>query len=90
MLSIKGQAVGIVSVKKSLIENLHVLPEEQHKGYGTILLDHAVGKCVAKPVIWVLSNSSARAFYEKHGFHASGNIKRLSDYLAEIEMCLEK
>ena len=43
-----GNPVGIVSVNKSLIENLYVLPTEQRQGYGTVLLKHAVVKCEGK------------------------------------------
>lgn len=89
ILTIKGDPVGITSVNKALIENLYILPAEQHKGYGTTLLKYAVGKCEGKPGLWVLSNNSARGFYEKHGFTATGNTHRLSDHLSEIEMCIE-
>jgi GNAT superfamily N-acetyltransferase len=89
LLVMKGEPVGIVSVNGALIENLYVLPAEQHKGYGTALLKFAIGKCKDPPVLWVLSNNSARDFYEMHGFTATGTTKRLSDHLFEIELRME-
>ena len=35
---VKEVPVGIVSIKDSLIENLYVRPDEQHKGYGSELV----------------------------------------------------
>ncbi|MFA6736234.1 MAG: GNAT family N-acetyltransferase [Saccharofermentanales bacterium] len=88
MLISKGKPVGIISVNKSLIENLYILPSEQHNGYGTTLLKHAISKCEGKPTLWVLNNNSAIGFYEKHGFTATGNVHRLSYDLTEIEFYL--
>ncbi|MCE5189475.1 MAG: GNAT family N-acetyltransferase [Eubacteriales bacterium] len=89
MLSVKGKPVGIVSVHKSLIENLYVLPEEQNRGYGTRLLRHAIEKCDQAPTLWILEkNEGARRLYERTGFRMTGRMHTLSDTIAECEMRL--
>lgn len=81
--------VGIVSVCGSLIENLYVLPAEQRKGYGTVLLQYALRQCSGIPSLWILSNNGrAGAFYKKHGFAASGKRKPLRNELFEAELVL--
>ena len=42
---VKEIPVGIVSIKDNLIEDLYILPTEQHKGYGTDLLLFAIEEC---------------------------------------------
>lgn len=82
-----GRFVGIVSVKDSLIENLYVLPDEQHKRYGTELLRFAVEQCKGIPTLWVLDhNEKARNLYEKQGFAFSGMKKEIGNGIFEIEM----
>ena len=49
--------VGIVSVCGSLIENLYVLPTEQRKGYGAMLLQYVLKQCHGIPSLWILSNN---------------------------------
>ena len=78
---------GIVSVWDNLIENLYVLPDRQHMGYGTMLLTFAMRRCQGTPVLWILNNNKpAYALYSKYGFVKTGKQKRLSDTLSEIEM----
>ena len=85
---IEGRAVGIVSVKDGLIENLYVLPSEQNKGHGSLLLDYAVKVCGGRR-LWVLNiNGGARRLYLRRGFREAGTIKPLSDTLWEVEMVL--
>ena len=68
--------IGIVSVTDNLIEDLYVLPEKQHNGYGTELLLFAAGKCKGTPTLWILENNDkARAFYLKNGFAETGRVK---------------
>ena len=84
---IDQEPVGIVSVQDNLIENLYVLPNEQRKGYGSMLLQHALDCCSGVLSLWILSNNNrAYAFYKKHGFRESGNKKQLRDDLFEVEM----
>ena len=82
--------VAVVSVTGSLIEDLYVLPEYQHRGYGTRLLDWAVSCCTGIPTLWILDNNDrARNLYEKYGFHETGNVHQLTEDLSEIEFSLK-
>ena len=79
--------VGIVSVCGSLIENLYVLPTEQRKGYGEMLLQYGLKQCNGIPSLWILSNNDrANAFYKKYGFVESGRKKQLGNDLFEVEL----
>ena len=79
--------VGIVSVCGSLIENLYVLPAEQRKGYGAMLLHYVLKQCHDIPSLWILSNNDrANAFYKKYGFVESGRKKQLRNDLFEVEL----
>ena len=81
--------VGIVSVYGNLIENLYILPTEQRKGYGTMLLHYVLKQCHDIPSLCVLSNNDrAIAFYKKYGFVESGNKKQLRNDLFELELIL--
>ena len=83
--------VGIVSVKEDLIENLYVLPIEQHRGYGTELLQYAIATCLGIPRLWVLDcNTKAHSLYMKSGFIQTGNQHILSDNISEVEMELKR
>ncbi len=85
-----GDPKGIVSVLDGVIANLYVLPAEQNKGYGTRLLEFAVGECTATPSLWVLNtNAGAKRFYERNGFKPTGNVKQIADGLYELELSLE-
>ncbi len=81
--------VGIVSVDDNRIANLYVLPEEQKKGYGSILLEHAIRQCKGTPCLWVLSNNEvATRMYYKRGFRESGIRKYMSSAIFQFEMRL--
>ena len=81
--------VGIVSVYGSLIENLYVLPSEQRKGYGSLLLDYAIRHCAGTPSLWILNNNEgAYRLYTQNGFKETGNRKQLNDTLYEMELSL--
>ena len=82
--------VGIVSVSDNMIENLYVLPERWHCGYGSHLLAFAIGKCDANPVLTVLNNNTAIEMYRKFGFKETGKTIPLNPELWEIEMILER
>ena len=82
--------VGVVSVTDSLIEDLYVLPEKQKMGYGTRLLQFAVGQCSGTPSLWILENNeNAERLYRRFGFTKSGRSNAITDQLAEIEFVLE-
>ena len=86
---IDNYPVGIVSVYGNLIENLYVLPSEQRKGYGSLLLDYAIRHCTGTPSLWILNNNEgAYRLYTKNGFKETGNRKKLNDTLYEMELSL--
>ena len=81
--------VGIVSVTNSLIEDLYVLPNFQNRGYGTKLLQYAVGQCADTPTLWILENNTrAEALYRRMGFQKTGKRNPITDGLDEIEYAL--
>lgn len=81
--------VGIVSRNGAVIENLYVLPEWQRRGYGTILLRHAIAQGDKPCYLHVLNlNVSAKMLYERIGFVETENRKQLNDSMYEIEMIL--
>ncbi len=83
--------VGLVAVTENLIEDLYVLPAYQNRGYGTRLLQHAIGTCSGAPTLWILeTNTGAARLYERLGFHPTGRIRRANGPLAEIEFSLQK
>ena len=82
--------VGVVSVTGSLIEDLYVLPEKQNMGYGTKLLQFAVGQCPDTPSLWILENNvNAERLYCRLGFTKTGGVNAITDKLDEIELALE-
>ena len=86
---IEDYPVGIISIYKNIIENLYVLPKEQHKGYGTKLLLFAVNRCEPTVILWVLNNNKkAYSLYSKYGFKKTGRINKLSNNIMEIQMFL--
>ena len=90
-LLIAQRPVGLVAVTGNLIEDLYVLPDRQGRGYGTLLLQHAVRECVGTPTLWILeTNHRARRLYERLSFRPTGRINRENGPLAEIEFSLEK
>ena len=86
---VKESPVGIISIKDSLIEDLFVLPAEQHKGYGTELLLFAIERCSGNPYLCVLNkNEKALSLYRKSGFHMTGKMHSFSNQLTELEMAI--
>lgn len=84
------EPVGVVSVTDSLIEDLYILPEKQNMGYGTKLLQFAIGQCLGTPSLWILENNvNAERLYCRMGFTKTGRINAITDTLAEIEFVLE-
>lgn len=88
---VKNRPMGVVSVTGSLIEDLYILPEMQNKGYGTVLLQFAIGLCPDVPTLWILENNeSAARLYRRMGFKETGNVNAITDRLTEIEFSLER
>lgn len=78
---------GTVSVCRSLIEHLYVLPSQQGKGYGTLLLHYAEGLCPGEPHLWVFrQNEKAFAFYLRNGYLFTGRRNRYGNFLEELEL----
>ena len=78
--------VGIVSVTENLIEDLYILPSEQNKGYGTVLLRFACSKCIDTPTLWILENNlNAARLYRREGFSETGRRNHIDKGLDEIE-----
>lgn len=83
--------VGIVSVHGDLIENLYILPTEQHKGYGRKLLLFAIEHCEGCPRLLVLENNKkAQALYQKFGFKFTGKKEPFPGQVCELEMKKEQ
>lgn len=59
------------------VEMLYLLPEHQHRGYGSALFDQVLGALTEAGfhwvIVWVLAgNDAARNFYEARGFRLDG------------------
>ncbi len=67
-----GVVKGIVRLCGDEIEKLYVEPQFQSQGIGATLLDFAVNEKNAR-WLWALEyNMRAIAFYQRHGFHLTG------------------
>ena len=78
---IDGRLVGCVRVLsdlhfRSIIYDLAVLPEYQHKGIGKELVQRCINAC--KDSEWLVQTDMAKEFYEKIGF------KENDDYFLTI------
>ncbi len=81
-----GEAVGVVTVTGSLIEDLYILPECQNRGLGTALLRFAIGQCDGAPTLWILENNAgAERLYRREGFTPTGRRQAIADKLDEVE-----
>lgn len=65
----KGLPVGVIAFTSETVNHLYLLPEVQHRGIGSALLD--IAKSHGKPLrLWTFQcNEVAKKFYAKHGFH---------------------
>lgn len=87
---IEDKPVGIVSVTGNLIEDLYILPDDQHHGYGTGLLRFAIGQCDGIPTLWILENNQgAERLYRREGFRETGRKNAITAELDEIEFSLQ-
>lgn len=86
---VEDMPVGIVSIKEYLIEDLYILPDKQKMGYGTKLLQFAIGQCSGIPTLWILeNNTNAKRLYHKMGFQETGRLHAITEGLDEIELSL--
>jgi GNAT superfamily N-acetyltransferase len=79
--------VGIIAFRDGWIDQLYILPSSQGAGIGTALLGIAKGR-FPRFSLWTFQrNTSARRFYERHGFalvretDGSGNEEKEPDVL---------
>ena len=64
-----------------------ITPELKRRGYGTKLLQFAIGQCTGRPTLWILeNNANAKRLYHKMGFQETGRINAITDRLNEIEL----
>ena len=69
---------GIIRIFDKEIEKLYIEPQFQGQGIGAKLLDFAVNNQKAS-WLWALEyNTRGIAFYQRHGFHLTGE-KRIED-----------
>ena len=74
-----GVVKGFIRVKDREIEKLFVEPVLQNRGIGDALFRYAV-ETLGGRRLWVLEkNPRAIRFYERHGFHLTGQKKRVDD-----------
>ena len=87
LLWVDGEAVGVVTVTESLIEDLYILPGWQNRGLGTALLRYAVSRCDGAPTLWILENNAgAERLYRREGFAPTGRRNAITDKLDEVEL----
>ena len=86
---IADKPIGVVSVTGNLIEDLYILPDYQHQGFGTRLLRFAMEQCDSIPTLWILENNKgAEKLYRREGFRETGRKNAITDGLDEIEFSL--
>jgi ribosomal protein S18 acetylase RimI-like enzyme len=68
-----GQVVAYLAMRASYIDRLYVDPDEQHRGWGSRLLELAKRRSPAGLELHThQENGTARTFYERHGFTIVG------------------
>ena len=88
-IMIADKPIGVVSVTGNLIEDLYILPDYQHQGFGTHLLHFAIEQCDGVPTLWILENNKgAEKLYRREGFRETGRKNAITDELDEIEFSL--
>lgn len=55
------------------LRGMAVAPDRQGQGIGTLVLDAAVGLAADTGLIWCNARTTARPFYQRHGFLAVGD-----------------
>ena len=82
----QGEVVGFFGLNRDELSHIYVDPEQQGRGIGTTLLDHAKALRPDRLELWVFQkNEGARRFYERHGFRllrrtdGAGNIEKEPD-----------
>lgn len=84
-----GVIKGIIQIENQEIKKLFVEPALQGKSIGSALLNYAVSEYDVN-YLWALEkNVRAISFYERHGFHITGE-KKLEEDTTEYLVRLEK
>lgn len=84
-----GVVKGFILVQDGEVKKLFVEPVLQGHGIGAELLDYAAQHMGAQ-TLWALEkNTGAIRFYQRHGFHMSGE-KRLEDGTSEYLVRMQK
>lgn len=87
-LMINSTLIGAIVIEdmdkiSPFIKHLDVKPKYQHKGYGTILLQHAISKMENKEAVSLyvgVLNEKAIRFYRRHGFFISFVLRKRNFY----------
>ena len=74
-----GIVKGFVRVDGTRVEKLFTEPVFQGRGVGGLLLEHAVREAGADRLLVLEKNPRANRFYERHGFRASSERRRVDD-----------
>ena len=70
LAEVAGRLAGLIALKEDFIDQLYVALEQQRHEVGTALLQKVREHSPAGLRLYTFQkNLSARAFYEKHGFH---------------------
>jgi GNAT superfamily N-acetyltransferase len=75
---VDGQVVSVVSLFAEggavQFRKFATLPEHQGQGYGTLLLRHVMAQVEQRgaQVLWCHARSTATSFYQRLGFHPTG------------------
>jgi L-amino acid N-acyltransferase YncA len=71
VVEVDDRVVGVAALDGKVLEQLYVLPSHQGQGVGSDLLQVAMGAAGDTLKLWTFQrNTTARAFYERHGFSA--------------------
>lgn len=71
-----GDIAAFMGISDDMLEMLFVLPEEQGRGYGKRLIEHALGQCRVNKVDVNVDNPKACAFYAHMGYEIVGRDER--------------
>ena len=74
-----GVVKGFIRVNGGEVEKLFTEPVFQGRGVGGLLLEHAVREAGADRLLVLEKNPRAIRFYERHGFRASSERRRVDD-----------
>jgi GNAT superfamily N-acetyltransferase len=68
----RGRPGGVMMLDGESVEQLYVLPDQQGRGFGSALLEHAQATRDSLALWTFEANAAARSFYEARGFVRDG------------------